>query len=189
MIDGEEGLTVSGVAASAEEALRTESLKHADVVLMDLHLPGINGLQFMDALRRVGLSARVVIFTSARGDEDVFRAYEAGAIAYVVKTSPNEALIRAIRRAYANERHMPEDIALRFAARSPQNHLSGRELEILEHVTHGLTNREIGAILNISDKTVRNHVVNCLNKLRAKDRTEATAIALRRGLIAASDLT
>ncbi len=187
MLESTGEFLVIGMAASAEEALRALPAVSADVLLLDLRMPGMDGLLLMEKLRALTEAPRVVVLTNYHSEEDVFRAFQAGAMAYLLKSVSDEELYAAIRAVHAGRRFVPPSIAQQLAERLSRNELSAREQEILSHVARGLTNREIGRILYISDKTVRNHVVSCLQKLDAKDRTEATAIAIRRGLFAPAD--
>ena len=184
MLESEQDFLVAGMAASAEEAFSALTVTPADILLLDLRMPGMDGLVMIEELHRRFTGVRVAILTNYHSDEDVFRAFQAGAKAYLLKTASGEELLSAIRRVHAGERCIPAVIAEQLAERLGRTQISSREQEVLLHVTRGLTNREIGALLHISDKTVRNHVISCLEKLGAKDRTEATAIAIRRGLVA-----
>ena len=187
MLESTGDFCVSGVAASAEEAVSAGSLALSDVLLLDLRMPGMDGLDFMARMRVEGNAMRIIVLTNYHSDEDVFHAFQAGAMAYLLKSASGEELLAAIRSVHAGERCVPAGIARQLVERLSREQLSTRELEVLLHVAQGLTNREIGDLLCISDKTVRNHVVSCLDKLGAKDRTEATAMALRRGLISLKD--
>lgn len=183
MLESAGDFTVVGMAGSAAEALEALPDVSADVVLLDLRMPGMDGLEFLTTIGRRSSRLKVVVLTNYHSDEDVFRAFQAGAMAYLLKTSSDEELFTAIRNVQAGIRCVPPSIAQQLAERLAQTALTPRELEVLSYVVSGLTNREIGSILFISDKTVRNHVISVLDKLGAKDRTEASTIALRRGLI------
>ncbi len=183
MLESTADLIVSGVAASGEEALSSLSPATSDVLLLDLRMPGMNGLELMNRLHRDQISMPIVVLTNYHSDEDIFQAFQAGAMAYLLKSASGEDLLAAIRAVHAGQRWVPASIGQQLADRLSRIQLSAREQEVLLHVAKGLTNREIGELLFISDKTVRNHVISCLDKLGAKDRTEATTIAMRRGLI------
>jgi two-component system NarL family response regulator len=183
MLESTSEFTLSGMAASGEEALATMEAARSDVMLLDLRMPGMTGVELMEQIRKRRIALPTVVLTNYHSDEDIFRAFQAGAMAYLLKSASGEELLDTIRKVHAGERWIPASIAQQLAERLGRTQLSVREQEVLVHVAKGLTNREIGEVLFISDKTVRNHVISCLEKLGAKDRTEATTIALRRGLI------
>jgi two-component system NarL family response regulator len=183
MIESTADFVLSGMAASAEEALFIFSPADTDVLLLDLRMPGMNGMELMEKLHKEHVSVPIVVLTNYHSDEDIFRAFQAGAMAYLLKSASGEELLSAIRAVHGGQRWVPASIGQQLADRLGRIQLSAREQEVLLHVAKGLTNREIGEVLFISDKTVRNHVISCLDKLGAKDRTEATTIAMRRGLI------
>lgn len=187
MLESTGEFVVTGTAASAAELLAMLPAVAVDVLLLDLRMPGMDGLTLMESLRRLQRGLRFAVLTNYHSDEDIFRAFQAGAMAYLLKTASDEELFAAIRVVHAGQRSVPPRIAQQLAERLSRNELSVREQEVLTHVAKGLTNREIGKLLYISDKTVRNHVVSCLEKLGAKDRTEATAIAIHRGLLVSAD--
>ncbi len=183
MLESERDIVVVGMAASGSEALDRVPKTAPDIVLMDLRMPEMDGVQTIAALRAIDPQIKIVVLTNYHSDEEVFNALQAGAMAYLLKSASLEEVVSAIREVYAGGRRIPEPIAVQLAGRISRIELSPREQEILNLVARGLTNREIAELLHISDKTVRNHVVNCLDKLRVKDRTEATAVAIRRGLV------
>lgn len=183
MIESESGICVVGMAASGEEAILLAPETEPDVVLMDLRMPGMNGLETIAELRSRMPDIRIAVLTNYHSDEDVFSAVQAGAMAYLLKSATLEEVVCAIRTVHRGERYLPPTIATQLASRLSRAPISSRELEILKLVAKGLTNPEIAEILHISDKTVRNHVINCLDKLGAKDRTEAATLAIRRGLV------
>ena len=183
MLESERDIFVVGMAASGSEAIETAPQAAPDIVLMDLRMPEMDGVQTITGLRALDPNIKIVVLTNYHSDEDVFNALQAGAMAYLLKTSSLEEVVSAIRDVYRGVRRIPEPIAVQLAGRIGRVELSPREQEVLHLVARGLTNREIAELLHISHKTVRNHVVNCLDKLRVKDRTEATAVAIRRGLV------
>ena len=187
MLESTGEFMVCGMAGSAQEALGLLSSVAVDVLLLDLRMPGMDGLAFMEKLRDNGQWVRVAVLTNYHSEEDVFRAFQAGAMAYLLKSASDEEMFTAIRAVHAGQRSIPPSIAHILAERLSRSELSAREQEVLRHVAKGLTNREIGKLLYISDKTVRNHVVSCLEKIGAKDRTEAIAIAIHRGLLAPAE--
>jgi two-component system NarL family response regulator len=183
MLESEPGITAVSVASSGEEALRFVQEHRTDVVLTELRMPGMDGIRTIAALRVADPDVKVVVLTSYHSDEDVFMALKEGAKAYLLKSTPLDEVLGAIRAVHAGECRIPENIATQLAAHVGRPQLSLREQEIIKLVARGMTNREIGQMLSISDKTVRNHVINCMDKLRAKSRTEAVTVAVRRGLI------
>jgi DNA-binding NarL/FixJ family response regulator len=183
MLESEEGIAVVGMAASGIEAIELVPKVAPDIVLMDLRMPGLDGVQTITALRARDPNIKIVVLTNYHSDEDVFNALQAGAMAYLLKSSSLEQVVSAVRDVYGGTRRIPETIAAQLAGRVGRVELSPREQEILHLVARGLTNAQIAELLHISHKTVRNHVVNCLDKLKVKDRTEATAVAIRRGLV------
>ena len=189
----------SGVAASLEleddirivaEAERGEQAallfeKHQPaLVLMDLQLPGITGVEATRRLLESCPQARVLIFSTFARDEEIQAALRAGAAGYVQKSGSRDALLRAVRDVAAGRRSLPEDIESRLAERLAEPEITAREREILALVAQGRANKEIGAILGIAEDTVKRHVSSILDKLRVNDRAQATAEAIRRGIVA-----
>ncbi len=168
---------------SGEQALGVYPRLKPDVVLMDLRLPGANGIETTTALRRDFPEARVLIFTTYDGDEDIYRAMQAGARGYLLKSAPREELLQAIRSLHTGGRYLPAAISNRLADRVSGPDLSSRELEILQLIGKGKSNKEIGATLFIAEDTVKRHVSNLFAKLKVGDRAQATAEAIRRGFI------
>lgn len=179
----EEDLTVVGEAANAEEALERFRKEQPDVVLMDLRLPGTTGIGATQALRKETADARVLIFTTFDGDEDVYRAMQAGALGYLLKSAPREELLTAIRAVAAGERYLPQELSLRLAQRVAAPDLSDREIDVLRLISAGKSNKEIGATLHIAEDTVKRHVSNILTKLGVSDRAQAATEAIRRGFL------
>jgi DNA-binding NarL/FixJ family response regulator len=183
MIESADDFIFVNMAASVEEAMALLREAAVDVLLLDLRMPGMDGLELLPWLRAEMPTIRTVVLTNYHSDEDVFRAFQSGAMAYLLKSSSGDELLAVLRAAYAGERRIPPDIASQLAQHLGRAQLSVREQEVMAYVAQGLTNREIGERLHISDKTVRNHVIHCIAKLGARDRTEATALALQRGLL------
>lgn len=179
----EDDLAVIAEAGSADEAV-AQFRKHApDIVLMDLRLPGANGTAATADLRREWPEARVLMFTTFDGDEDVYRAMQAGALGYLLKSAPRDELLRAIRTVASGERFLPPELSLRLAQRVAAPDLSEREIEVLQLVSAGKSNKEIGAVLHIAEDTVKRHVSNVLAKLGVADRAQAATEAIRRGFL------
>jgi DNA-binding NarL/FixJ family response regulator len=183
MLDSEENIAVSGMAGSAKEALTEVQRIKPDVVLMDLRMPGMDGIEVIAELRRVDPDIRVLVLSNYESDEDILRALQAGAMGYLLKSTPQEEIVHAVEMVHQNQRCIPSNIAKRVSETVGRVELSHREVEVLTLAARGLTNKEIAQHLFISDKTARNHVVSCLEKLGANDRTEAATTAIRRGLI------
>jgi DNA-binding NarL/FixJ family response regulator len=183
MLESEENISVTGMAGSGKEALAEVQKFRPDVVLMDLRMPEMEGADAIAELRRVFPDIRILVLTNYEADEYVLRALQAGALGYLLKSTPQEEIVKAVEMVHENKRCIPPNIAQRLFETMAREELSQRELEVLTLVAMGLTNKDIAERLFISDKTARNHVVSCLEKLSAKDRTEAATIAIRRGLI------
>jgi len=183
MLETEENIQVTGMAGSAKEALLEVQRVQPDVVLMDLRMPEMEGTEAIAELRRIQPDIRILVLTNYEADEDILRALQAGAMGYLLKNTPHEEIVQAVEMVYENKRCVPPNIAQRLLETVGRKELSQRELEVLTLVAMGLSNKEIARSLFISDKTARNHVVSCLTKLGANDRTEAATTAIRRGLI------
>ena len=183
IIEMEPGVTVVAEGATGEEAVDRFTRFHPDVTLMDLQLRGMNGLQAIRAIRKIDPGARIVVLTMYEGDENIYHALQAGAMGYLLKDSVPEDLIRVIRDVHNGQRSIPPFVEERLAARSNQPGLTGREMEVLEHLAQGMRNKEIAAALSISEETTRVHIKGIFHKLNVHDRTAALAEALRRGLV------
>lgn len=187
MLSSEPDITVLGMAASAREAIAFLEYEQPDVVLMDLRMPEMEGVEAITELRRITPNIRILVLTNYGSDEYIVRATQAGAMGYLLKNTPQEEIVKAVRAVYSNERYVPKDIANRLFEAIGREEVSPRELEVLVLVAQGCTNKDVAQKLFISDKTVRNHVTSCLLKLQAKDRTEAVTRAIERGLIRLQD--
>jgi DNA-binding NarL/FixJ family response regulator len=187
MLESEENISVMGTAGSAKEAFMEVRREQPDVVLMDLRMPEMEGAKAIAELRRMNPDIRILVLTNHELDEDIFRALQAGAMGYLLKSTPQEEIVQAIEMIYENRRCVPPQIRERLLEMIGREELSQRELEVLALVAQGKSNKEIAQHLFISDKTARNHVASCLGKLGARDRTEASTTAIRRGLIRLSE--
>jgi len=183
MLDGESGISVVGMASCGKEGLQLAEKLNPDVVLLDLRMSDMGGVEVINALRAARRDSKVLVLTNYQLDEDIFNAIEAGALGYLLKSASQEEVIEAIKAVSQGKRQIPSALAMRLAERMARTALSAREQEVLELVVQGLTNKEIAQQLCISDITARNHVISLLAKLDAKDRTEAATIAIRRGLV------
>jgi two-component system, NarL family, response regulator len=182
-ISSQGDMCVVGLAKDGRQAVELFKRHRPDVTLMDLQLPTTSGLQAIRAIRVEDPKARIVVLTMYQGDEDIFRALESGATTYLLKDTLSDDLVRVVREVYAGSTTLPPNVATRLAARSTQRHLTTREVEVLERIAEGLRNKEIGAVLRISEETVQVHVKNILSKLGVNDRTAAVTVAFRRGII------
>jgi two-component system NarL family response regulator len=187
MLSTHDDLTVVGAADGGEQALIMCREASPDLMLLDLRMPGMNGIETLHALAALKNSPKVIVLTSFDADEDIYRAVQAGARGYLLKSSPQEEVIAAIRSVHSGHLHIPPRIAERLSERMKRSSLTDRETEILELMAKGLTNKEIGNALSISDKTARNHVNSLMTKLEVADRTEAVAVAIQQGVIQLPD--
>jgi two-component system NarL family response regulator len=183
MIERRKDMTVVGEAGDGVEALAQFHVLRPDVTLMDLRLPGMSGVEAIDAIRAEFPDARIIVLTTYDGDEDIYRGLQAGAMAYLLKDAPREELLEAIRAVHAGQMRIPPDVASKLAERIMGPELTAREMDVLRLIAAGKTNKEIGAELNITEGTVKAHVNNILGKLGVSDRTQAVTTALRRGLV------
>ena len=183
MLGTQAEIRVIGTASSGEEALRLIRSEKIDLALLDLRMPGISGLETLSAIKMERLATRVIILTSYETDEDIYRSIQAGADGYLLKKASLREMVEAIRTVKAGKRYIPSSIASRLAERMLRSNLTQREMEILKLVAKGLTNKQIGKSLDISDNTVRNHVNSIIEKLEVADRTEAATVGIHRGLI------
>ena len=182
-IERQPDMVVVDTAGTGQEAVMAYRRHRPDVVLMDLQMPGLSGLQAIAAIRRDDPQAKIIVLTILGGDEDIYRAINAGAASYLLKSSLSQDLIATIRRVLAGERPMPPEVAERLAQREVQSGLSPREIEILELIAKGLRNKEIAAELGIGQETVQTHIKRLFVKLRVSDRTAAVTVALSRGIV------
>ena len=187
MLESEEHIVVTGTVGSAREGMQEVQKVEPDVVLMDLRMPEMEGVEAIGELRRAAESIRILVLTNYDEDDYIFRALKAGAMGYLLKNTPQEEIIHAVEMVHQHESCIPPNIAKRLTEAIAREELSQRELEVLKLAGDGLTNKAIADRLFISAKTSRNHVASCLVKLGARDRTEAVTIALRRGLIRLSE--
>lgn len=179
----EDGITVIGEAKRGDEALPAYQRQRPDVVLMDLQLPGIGGVQATAAIHAHDPQARILVYSTFAHDDEVQAALDAGAAGYVQKSAPRDELITALRRVAAGENHLPPELAQRLTNLRLQATITPREREILALIASGHINKQIAALFDISEDTVKRHVSHILEKLDVHDRAQATAEAIRRGII------
>jgi two-component system NarL family response regulator len=176
-------MTVVGEASNGREAVDLWREHRPDVTLLDLRMPELDGVGAIKEIRELDEDARIVVLTTFDGDEDIYRAIKSGAKGYLLKDSAREALMDCIRRVHAGETCIPSSLAAKLAERVSGEALSAREIEVLQRIAAGKSNKEIGAALFISEGTVKTHVKSIFSKLDVVSRTEAVATATRRGLI------
>lgn len=179
----EDDLRIVAEGDRGEQTLPLYEQHRPDVVLMDLQLPGLSGIEATHQLLQRHPGARVLIFSTFARDEEVLRALRAGACGYLQKSASRPDLLNAIRAVAAGHRSVPSDIDTRLSQRQFTSDITPRELEILTLVTRGRANKEIAAELGIAEDTVKQHVSRILQKLGASDRAQATAEAIKRGLV------
>jgi len=183
MLDTQPGMAVVAEAANGREAIELFREHKPDVTLMDLRMPIMGGVEATIAIRGEFPDARVIVLTTYDGDENIYRALRAGAMAYLLKDIPRGEFLDDVRAVYSGQYCIPPAVAARLAQRLPYSELSSREMEVLKLIVEGLSNKEIGSALTISESTVKNHVNSILAKLRVSDRTHAATMALRRGIV------
>ena len=178
-----EGFEVIAEASSGLQAVDLFRQHRPDVTLMDLRMPGMAGVETITAIRREFPDARIIVLTTFDGDEDIFRAIQAGARGYMLKGMSVDELIDAIQTVHHGRSKIPAAVAERLAERLSGNALTERETEVLKTIVAGKSNKEIASALFISEATVKTHINNLLSKLGATDRTQAARIALQRGIV------
>jgi len=183
LVNTEPDMEVAGEAADGVQAVEMFEKLHPDLVLMDLRMPIKDGIAATSEIRSKNPNARILMLTTYDGDTDIHRAIAAGAQGYVLKNSTGDKLIPALRAVAAGQKWIPREIATRLASRNMFEDLTPRELQVLQQMAKGLANKEIGDVLKITEHTVKDHLKNILGKLRVADRTEAVAVALKRGII------
>ena len=176
-------MTVVAEGTNGHQALELYRLHRPDVTLMDLRMPQLGGVEAIAAMRKDFPDARVIVLTTFDGDEDIYRSLQAGAQGYLLKDVFFNELEDAIRKVHGGSRWIPAHVAERLAGRMGSSDLTGREIEVLEQIVAGNSNRSIATQLNISEATVKSHINSILSKLGVKDRTQAATTALQRGLV------
>jgi len=183
VLSGHPQIEIVGEAGDGELGISKYRALRPDVVVLDLRLPRVSGFDVIVALRKEFPAVRIVVLSNYQGSEDVYRAVRNGAMAYLTKDASGEELLSAIQSVDRGLRYLPHGALDRLAERMPSVDLTPREAEVLACITQGRSNREIAEDLKIAEKTVRIHVSSLLEKMGARDRTQATIYALQRGLV------
>jgi DNA-binding NarL/FixJ family response regulator len=183
IIDRQPDMEVVASAATGEQAVALFNRHRPDVTLMDLQLRRMSGLEAIANIRQRHPNARIVVLTTYDGDEDIYRALDAGAATYLLKDTLSDELIQVVRQVHAGKRPISRDVQARLDERASSPPLTPREIEVLELVTKGMRNKEIAAAMNITEDTVAVHLRNTFAKLKVNERTTAVTVALRRGII------
>jgi DNA-binding NarL/FixJ family response regulator len=183
IISNQPDMQLVAEAASGNEAIERFREHRPDVTLMDLRLPDATGIEAMIAIRASFPEARFIVLTTFEGDMDIRRALAAGALGYMLKSTPPEELVEGIRQVHAGKKRVPAQIAATLAEHLTDEALTEREIDVIRNLA-GNRNRDIGEILRISEETVKVHLKHAMDKLGACDRTQVVAIAVRRGIIA-----
>ncbi len=183
LLAGAPDVEVVGSAANGAEAVAQYGSLLPDVTLMDLQMPRMGGVEAIERIRAQHPGARVIVLTTFDGDEDIYRALQTGAKAYLLKGMELDELLSTIQTVHAGRARVPPAIAEKLAQRVGSQELTARELGVLERIVAGRANKEIGMDLHISEATVKSHVNSVLGKLGVADRTQAAVVALQRGLV------
>jgi DNA-binding NarL/FixJ family response regulator len=183
IINNQPDMQLVAAAASSQEGILQYRKHLPDVTLMDLRLPDKSGIETLIGIRVEFPEARIIMLTTFEGDVEVQRALEAGARGYVLKSMPPKELVEVIRQVHAGKKRIPSQIAANLAEHISDESLTEREIEVLREIAGGNRNRDIGEKLFIAEETVKVHIKHIMDKLGASDRTQAVAIAIRRGII------
>jgi len=176
-------MVVVAEGTNGQQAIELYRLHRPDVTLMDLRMPELGGVEAIVAIRKEFRDARLIVLTTYDGEEDIYRSLQEGAQGYLLKDMFFEELEDAIRKVHAGARRIPAQVAERLAERMGSSDLTGREIEVLEQIVAGHSNKAIASRLNISEATVKSHINSILSKLGVSDRTHAATTALQRGLV------
>jgi DNA-binding NarL/FixJ family response regulator len=183
ILANESDMKLVAEAGNGKEAVDAFRLHRPDVTLMDLRMPVMDGIEATKHIRQIDPEAKIIALTSYDGDQEIYRALEAGVRGYILKEMVHTEVVRAIRVVQSGKRLMPPEVAERLSEHFPQVALTPREIEVLQYVAKGYGNKEIGARLGTAAGTVKMHLQNILSKLGASDRTHAVTLAIRRGII------
>ena len=183
IINNQSDMELVSQASSGNDAIQQYREHRPDVTLMDLRLPDLSGIDALIAIRAEFPEARIIMLTTFEGDVEIQRALQAGARGYLLKNMPPSTLVDAIRQVHAGKKRVPPELAAHLAEHMSDEKLTTREVEVLQQVAGGNRNRDIAELLSISEETVKVHLKHIMDKLGASDRTQAIAIAVRRGII------
>jgi DNA-binding NarL/FixJ family response regulator len=184
LVNAEPDMKLVAEASNGAEAIENFRTHRPDVTLMDLQLPGIDGIEVINRILSEFPGARFIVLTTYSGDAQVVRALRAGARAYLLKGHVHRELLETIRTVHAGRKRIPPDIAVELAEHATEDELSSREIEVLRLIAVGNSNKQIGEQLFVGEATVKSHVTNILSKLSANDRAHAVTIGIKRGIIA-----
>jgi len=183
VLASEADMVLVGEASNGREGIEQFRAHRPDVTLMDLQMPVMNGTDAIIAIRKEFPDARIIVLTTYSGDVQAVRAFEAGAVGYLLKNLVRKELVETIRSVHSGKKRIPPEIALGIAEHHADDALTEREIEVLKHVAAGNANKMVAYNLELSEETIKAHMKNILSKLGAKDRTHAVTIALKRGII------
>ena len=183
LIENQPDMVLVAQASTGNEAIQQFREHRPDVTLMDLRLPDMSGIDALITIRTESPDACVVMLTTYEGDVEIQRALQAGARGYLLKTTPAKELVEVIRQTFAGKKRIPAEVAAQLAEHMGEEALTAREIEVLKHLAEGNRNKDIADRLFISEETVKVHIKHIMEKLGANDRTQAVAIAVRRGII------
>lgn len=183
LVNAEPDLKLVAEASNGQEAIAAFRSYRPDVTLMDLQMPGVDGIEAIDRIRSEFPEARIVVLTTYSGDAQVLRALRAGARGYILKGHVHKELLETIRAVNAGQKRIPPDIAAQLAEHATDDELTEREIDVLRLIAAGNGNKQIADRLSIGEATVKSHVTNILSKLGANDRGHAVTIGLKRGVI------
>src|ERR1700761_1152449 len=182
LVNTEPDMKLIAEVSNGQEAIEKFRSHRPDVTLMDLQMPGLNGIEAIDRILSEFPDARIIVLTTYSGDAQVLRALKAGARAYILKRQAHRELLDTIRAVHGGQKRIPADLAAELLVRAKDD-LTPREIDVLQLIADGKTNKEIGDHLSIGEASVKSHVANILSKLDARDRAHAVAIGLKRGII------
>jgi DNA-binding NarL/FixJ family response regulator len=183
MLELEPDMEIVAEAKDGQQAIQVFRECNPDVTLMDVRMPGMDGIEAISTILKEAPEAKIIVLSTYDGDEDIHRALQAGAKSYLLKQALHKDLLQTIRKVYEGKIHLSKDIESHLANRSKDNTLTIREIEVLENIAKGHTNKEIAKLLGVSEATIKFHIINILGKLGVNDRTLAVTTALRRGII------
>jgi DNA-binding NarL/FixJ family response regulator len=183
LVDGQPDMSIVGQASNGREAIQQFRTHHPDLVLMDMQMPEMNGLDALMAIRDEAPDARIIVLTTYAGDAQVLRAIKAGARGYLLKSALHRELLETIRAVHAGKKTMSPEVSYELAEHATDDALTPAEVRVLRLIAEGNANKEIAERLSVSEETVKGQVRNILSKLGAKDRTHAAMVGLKRGII------